>query len=222
MKLKKIASLALAGIMAVSMLAGCSTTGNEEENNNGENNEVVAASVADYANSLLSGAQKNVFEFKNSAELTAAVQKVAGDSEKYTSADIKTTYDHNGFYKSNDDLAAELKKELKLDFDNQETDGLADTDEKGTKTVGFVYDVSGKLTESSAVQLVIDYFAGATMSDDTYFPATIAGAGAAAGLKCDYTAEISAVKVNAPDTSKNSSWVVAIVVTQNAVEDATV
>ena len=218
MKLKKIASLALAGIMAVSMLAGCSTTGNEEENNNGENNEVVTASVADYANSLLTGAQKNVFEFKNSAELTAAVQKVAGDSEKYTSAEIKAAYDRVTFYLGNNELAAELKKELKLDFDNTNTDGLADTDEKGTKTVGFVYDVSGKLTESSAVQLVIDYFAGVTMSDDTYFPATIA----TAGLKCDYTAEISAVKVNAPDTSKNSSWVVAIVVTQNAVEDATV
>ena len=218
MKLKKIASLALAGIMAVSMLAGCSTTGNEEENNNGENNEVVAASVADYANSLLSGAQKNVFEFKNSTELTAAVQKIAGDSEKYTSADIKTAYDRVTFYSGNNDLAAELKKELKLDFDNTNTDGLTETNDEGTKTVGFVYDVSGKLTESSAVQLVIDFFAGETMSDDTYFPATIDNE----GLKCDYTAEISAVKVNAPDTSKNSSWVVAIVVTQNAVEDATV
>ena len=41
MKLKKIASLALAGIMAVSMLAGCSNEGNTPDNNE-EDNQVVA------------------------------------------------------------------------------------------------------------------------------------------------------------------------------------
>ena len=221
MKLKKIASLALAGIMAVSMLAGCS--GKTENNeNNGNQNQVTAATVADYANSLLSKEQKNVFEFENSADLTAALKKVAGDSEKFTSEDIKN-YSKQYVYGNSvvaDELAAELKKDLELNFSNDDNQkGLADTDKKGTKTVGFVYGVSGKLEQDTAVQLIINSWKG-TMNNDDYFPATISSS--TPKLDCDYTAEISAVKVTAPDDKDVSTWVVAIVVTQTAVEAANV
>ena len=223
MKLKKIASLALAGIMAVSMLAGCS--GKTENNeNNGNQNQVVAATVADYANSLLSKEQKNVFEFENSADLTAALKKVAGDSEKFTSDDIKD-YSKQYVYGNSvvaDELAAELKKDLELNFSNDDNQkGLADTDKKGTKTVGFVYGVSGKLEQDTAVQLVVNSWK-ATMNNDSYFPATITPTSGSIKLDCDYTAEISAVKVTAPDDKDVSTWVIAIVVTQTAVEAANV
>ena len=215
MKLKKIASLMLAGIMAVSMLAGCegkNTTSGDD--NKDEQNQVTAASVADYANSLLSDKQKSIFEFENSAELTTALQKVAGNSKKFTSDEIEKYKDA---YEREDvnALATELKNELKLDFDHGNTKGLASTTTKGTKTATWVYGVSGKLAEDAAVQLVVNSWAPATMNDDSYFPATISGK-----LDCDYAAEISAVKVTAPDDSKVSAWVVAIVVTQTAVEVA--
>ena len=222
MKLKKIASLALAGIMAVSMLAGCSGK-TENEENNGNQNQVTAATVADYANSLLSKEQKNVFEFENSADLTAALKKVASDSEKFNSDDIKgysELYAYNASIVAGE-LAAELKKDLELNFSNaSSTDqkGLATTNKKGTKTVGFVYGVSGKLEQDTAVQLVVNGWKTATMNNDDYFPATISSA----KLDCDYTAEISAVKVTAPDNKDVSTWVVAIVVTQTAVEAANV
>ena len=222
MKLKKIASLALAGIMAVSMLAGCSGK-TENEENNGNQNQVAAATVADYANSLLSKEQKNVFEFENSADLTAALKKVAGDSEKFTSDDIKS-YSELYVYGSSvvaSELAAELKKDLELNFSNADDQkGLADTNKKGTKTVGFVYGVSGKLEQDTAVQLVVNSWKG-TMNNDEYFPATITST-SGTKLDCDYTAEISAVKVTAPDDKDVSTWVVAIVVTQTAVEAANV
>ena len=217
MKLKKIASLALAGIMAVSMLAGCSDKNTTtDEGNKGDQNQVTAASVADYANSLLSDKQKSIFKFENSSELTAALQKVAGDSKKFTSDDIddyKDTYSWNDM--AVDELATELKKELELDFDHNNTKGLASTTAKGTKTATWVYGVSGKLAEDAAVQLVVNSWVPATMNGGTYFPATILNK-----LDCDYSAEISAVKVTAPDDSKVSAWVVAIVVTQTAVEVA--
>ena len=222
MKLKKIASLALAGIMAVSMLAGCSGK-TENEENNGNQNQVTAATVADYANSLLSKDQKNVFEFENSADLTAALKKVASDSEKFTSDDIEK-YSELYAYGADivvSELATELKKDLELNFSNADTDnqkGLTTTDKKGTKTVGFVYGVSGKLEQDTAVQLVVNSWKTVTMDNDTFFPATISSA----KLDCDYTAEISAAKVTAPDDKDVSTWVVAIVVTQTAVEAANV
>ena len=46
MKLKKIASLALAGVMAVSMLAGCSTTSTTPEGPNG-GDDVITTPVND-------------------------------------------------------------------------------------------------------------------------------------------------------------------------------
>ena len=214
MKLKKIASLMLAGVMAVSMLAGCegkNTTSGDD--NKDEQNQVTAASVADYANSLLSDKQKSIFEFENSAELTTALQKVAGNSKKFTSDDI-AIYKDAYQWKDISELATELKNELKLEFDHGNTKGLAETTAKGTKTATWVYGVSGKLAEDAAVQLVVNSWAPETMNNGSYFPATINK------LDCDYSAEISAVKVTAPDDSKVSAWVVAIVVTQTAVEVA--
>ena len=208
MKLKKIASLALAGIMAVSMLAGCSGK-TENEENNGNQNQVAAATVADYANSLLSKEQKNVFEFENSADLTAALKKVAGDSEKFTSDEISKYKDAYQITVV-DLLASNLKDEMKLDYDHGTYTQLATPADKGTKTAGFVYAVSGKLTEDAAVQLIINSWKSNINSN--MVPATYGK------LDCDYTAEISAAKVTAPDNKDASTWVVAIVVTQTAVE----
>ena len=210
MKLKKIASLALAGVMAVSMLAGCA---NKTEDKT-ENNQTVAATVADYANSLLSDAQKNVFQYKDSADLTAALQKVAGDSEKFTSTKIAG---YANSYKELPvaELSSALKDEMDYDYDafvSTENKGLANNNTKGTKSEVWVYGVSGKLEQDTAVQLVMNYFVGATMKDASYFPA------AKGNLKNDYTAEISAVKVTSPDDSTVSMWAVAIVVTQTATE----
>ena len=209
MKLKKIASLMLAGVMAVSMLAGCSGKGNNSGNKD-DQNQVVAASVADYANSLMSDSQKNVFKFKNSSELTAALQKVAGDSTKFKSSEIKTVYDAIKTTitdtQGNKDMTDALKDEMKLDQYGNEMAA-----QKDTHTAGYMYQVSGKLTQASAVQLIVKNFVEYVFVND-YFPAT------GNGVKCDYSAEISAVKVTAPDDSGNSAWVVAIVVTQTGVE----
>ena len=69
MKLKKIASLMLAGVMAVSMLAGCSTNGN---NNDKNEPEVPAAGISASVGSLLK-APKYV-TFADSSKLDAALK----------------------------------------------------------------------------------------------------------------------------------------------------
>ena len=88
MKLKKIASLMLAGVMAVSMLAGCQTG----SNGNGEEPEVPAVpSTSDAASSLhdnMIGTARRKSSPVANADLDAALKKAVdtyfqnGDFEK--------------------------------------------------------------------------------------------------------------------------------------------
>ena len=79
MKLKKIASLALAGVMAVSMLAGCSNGGNTNEGNTGnDNNTVVTPSttpVVEAVNKGQSASNSVKVNFTVNNSLDAALKK---------------------------------------------------------------------------------------------------------------------------------------------------
>ena len=78
MKLKKIASLALAGVMAVSMLAGCKSGANSGNDNNGENGgETVVTStpVVDAVNKGQSASNAAKVNFTVDSKLDAALQK---------------------------------------------------------------------------------------------------------------------------------------------------
>ena len=82
MKLKKIASLALAGVMALSMLAGCATTNDTGDDTNGVKPPVDDVTPASYSQTILDGAgsnAKSVMTAKDSDMLTAAVV-AAGES----------------------------------------------------------------------------------------------------------------------------------------------
>ena len=77
MKLKKIASLALAGVMAVSMLAGCSGNGSNGDNNNG-GNTVVEPGTSSIVTAFNDGQDKDnkvKVAFSSDASLDAALQK---------------------------------------------------------------------------------------------------------------------------------------------------
>ena len=77
MKLKKIASLMLAGVMAVSMLAGCSGKGNGGDNNNG-GNTVVEPSTSSIVKAFNDGQDEDnevKVTFSSDASLDAALKK---------------------------------------------------------------------------------------------------------------------------------------------------
>ena len=85
MKLKKIASLALAGIMAVSMLAGCSTTSvNPEPNPNPGNDEPTVSGYSQMLYNHLSYTAKKKVEPQDSNDvndaLAAAMKYAAGNT----------------------------------------------------------------------------------------------------------------------------------------------
>ena len=79
MKLKKIASLALAGIMAVSMLTACDTASNNGDDNQGDDTIVtpVDDSFATAINGELNTAEKNTLTITADASLEAMLNKVA-------------------------------------------------------------------------------------------------------------------------------------------------
>ena len=98
MKLKKIASLALVGIMAVSMLAGCKDGGNGGEN--GGTGELTPSST--YTSTVMSSADATtqaLFKVGASSQLDGAVNYVAANftyqdaSNKSTLTTIKDTTD---------------------------------------------------------------------------------------------------------------------------------
>ena len=79
MKLKKIASLVLAGVMAVSMLAGCSNKGTENNGTNDQEQTTTASSLSSELRKALSNdAMRKVTAISNSkldAALEDAVEK---------------------------------------------------------------------------------------------------------------------------------------------------
>ena len=109
MKLKKIASLALAGIMAVSMLTAC---GEGTSNNGDDNDDTVVVpvddSLATAVNSELSAKVKNTLPITADANLEAALKAVA---DKIATADLK----NNKFIVSSD--AKDVRHLMGLDDD---------------------------------------------------------------------------------------------------------
>ena len=229
MKLKKIASLALAGIMAVSMLAGCKDGTNQEEPSS--SSQVPATTnVVTYANDALSGAEKGVFTFKSSSELDTILQAAANDKSKFTSQDIIDVYDDvkaNWCDDSKNDLAKAVKGKVQdnaivvTNFKNS----VAANGGKDQKIVR-VFTASGALDEKTAVNMVIDAFNtanGDTVINKTNYPEAVKkDATTAASYDAEYAGEISAVKVTSNDNTAKTSWVVAIVVTQSVTEAANV
>ena len=86
MKLKKIASLALAGVMVVSMLTACDTASNNGDDNQGDDTIVtpVDDSFATAINGELNTAEKNTLTITADASLEAMLNKVADKFDNHS------------------------------------------------------------------------------------------------------------------------------------------
>ena len=213
MKLKKIASLALAGIMAVSMLAGCKD-GTSQEDPSSSSQVPTTSNAAEYANYMLSDMEKAIFAFNSSSTLNEALNASAGNVDKLNDNDVESIYSNGtGVYtKLNDELTdarAELVKKFsgKSVVDNFITVPTLD----GDRVTVNLYGVSGKVTEEEAVKSAVNKFiADVGAVNNTNYPAH------SGNFNCEYTAEISTLKVASRQHPDKSAWTVAIVVTQTA------
>ena len=221
MKLKKFAALALAGMMAVSMLAACSdktTTGEEEDN------QIVATSDAvTYANDALSASMKEHATFKANPTLDGWVKDIATNTDNLSADQIKTAYkDYTKVTFTSNDAQNTLRTKLKEKLmDSNVIWGSFNTvftsapENKDSQCSSLVYVLSGVLDEKSAVQMAVN---AATVNAATQLPLEIENN----KYTCEYSPEISALRVTNESLTGESAWVVAIVVTQTVTEAANV
>ena len=80
MKLNKIASLALAGIMAVSMLAGCGEgNGNGNSGSSSENTNTTAGYSSTLAENLSAAAKEDYITYQDNSADAAALEDALGN-----------------------------------------------------------------------------------------------------------------------------------------------
>ena len=217
MKLKKIASLMLAGIMAVSMLAGCKsgTTTDDEKNPT----TPATPSVVTYANDALNAAQKEVFTFKANAELDTILKDVATSADNFNSKKIETifkSFDVHSSIAEASDVSTFMKGKVSDKLSGQRVDTFGElktlpADEASQKVVQ-VLSISGGIEEEVAVKKMVKAYA--EYIDEEHMPRNVAG------YACTYSADISVVKVASPEHTDNTAWVMAVVVTQNVTKTA--
>ena len=164
MKIKKIASLMLAGVMAVSMLAGCSTANVEPEQP--ENPETPASSAAvDTLYSELTGSAKVMVTPVANSELDNALRDVVNKYWDYNSgADYGIL--GNGFNKIGYDYLTDvrggrigdaLKSAVKANYnDISDEKGFSDAYDSNDRTVVEVYAIAASTSDEYALELLAE------------------------------------------------------------------
>lgn len=212
MKLKKIASLALAGVMAVSMLAGCSTASNGG-NNGGEGEGEGEGTVVSGYSSVLGEALKNVdcikdkdyITFQDNAADEAALQTAVDAVEAEALEDYATTWGANLITGDNGDFYGDTSKRMEKIFVNGAK--ISDNDLKSgdiamawyagynngpndhSKFIntsakdGVLYVVNGAVTVEQAVKMVAEKIEG-QLKDKNALPETNAAPTNCEGDSC--------------------------------------
>ena len=142
MKLKKIASLMLAGVMAVSMLTACGSNGNTGNGNNGNENPdptPATTSVVDAVNKGQSADNAVKIDFTVNSELDNALAKAV--SVYGNDADENFTIDNNNRPVIISEVAGAITRMTGLESVS------ANPDNPGYTSVGWV-DRNGFLTET--------------------------------------------------------------------------
>ena len=221
MKLKKIASLALAGIMAVSMLAGCGEAASSEPTNP----VTPVTGAAAYANENLGNLDGDI-EFSDASWLNSKLNDIATNAGNFAAGDASTAYSIAWAYANATSAYQHTTMDGKLDDYMTENGYVLVTSfattgtNTNTNTWNGVYVVSGKLDEESAIKAVMSTVNSALRPATTtdYMPATTTINGAV--YNCEYTGEISALRVTNSSLSGESAWAVAVVINRNVEKSA--
>ena len=203
MKLKKIASLMLAGIMAVSMLAGCKSDTTTDDGNTDV--KPVDSSFAAKINDELDDNQKAIVTFKADSTLESALNKAAGMIDV---AELKV---NAAGWLANGNVLKSFTEMVDADG-NSFTTVFEDNDEDQTGAAILV--VPGNLTEKGMTEAVVD-----VLDDQIKTGVLPNGYNGAKYYKYTYEGKIAVVKVDSND-GKVSAYVVGIVIDQTATEIA--
>ena len=222
MKLKKIASLMLAGIMAVSMLAGCKSGDNGQKP--GNQDEDPTPSINNASTVLYDGLNKeaqNRLTVVSNPDLDKAL---ADGVETFISDSYVMTYFRNGGvdkFGTGDDLYKSVANALDADVAD-----LAFTDQnKDDETSVVIFVVGGGVSEKNALNTIIDRLDNGALSQtgaETNLP-TFGKVGTPAPANNNYSysytvsASVVSKSVNAMATDMSATFV-AVAVTKTATE----
>ena len=196
MKLKKIASLMLAGIMAVSMLAGCKTADNGGNGGEGEGDVTPTSTTASVLRENLNGRAKRDVTAVSDGDLDATLQKAV--DTYYTSAmynKYRWIFDITDD-KSGDVREDELGKAVIGDNKSSITEINNKTDDK-TVTAVEVYVVNSSVSDAYLLEQLGKKLSDCFDGDDDY--PTMSG-----DQVYDYDYEIAASIVTVDGNDKNN------------------
>ena len=223
MKLKKIASLMLAGVMAVSMLAGCGESSSSSSSEPTNPVTPVATGIADAVNAARNDYAKNALKltYNESSSLAEILQTVAQDKYGKDSKAVKEIAGPDGYADAveakNSDMYSKISSKLaggavEADWTNVAT--LA----KGTHKYVRIFTVGGNYSIQAAGNMIAANATGASELNSLVDKMPLHDNNADPNLKASYTADIAAVKVTSNVDSKVNAWVIAVVYTQTVAE----
>ncbi len=206
MKLNKVLALALSGVMAVSMLAGCSgNSGNGGQN--GEGDVIVTPSTG--AAAILNNEQDKV-EFTNvsSSELQQAATDLLA-SDLSVKAQLGCLTDGNALY----DRLKALGVENMTNTWNTFGDNI---DEEETKVVTIIFDMSGAYSMDEVVKRIAQNIDG----DANIRDKVVMDSGNGVVRTYSYTGTVSTVTATSIDGVQSANYVMVTVTESVDVQDA--
>ena len=228
MKLKKIASLMLAGVMAVSMLAGCGEGSSSSSSEPTNPVTPVATGIAGAVNAARNDYAKNSLKltYNESSSLAEILQTVAQDKYGKDSKAVKEIAGPDGYADAveakNSDMYSKISSKLaggavEADWTNVAT--LA----KGTHKYVRIFTVGGNYSIQAAGNMIATSATDGTPANGRDLNGLVdtmklENTASKPNLKASYTADIAAVKVTSNVDSKVNAWVVAVVYTQTVAE----
>ncbi len=153
MKLKKIASLMLAGVMAVSMMTACSGKSADDTEEKPPVVDPVDDTFAASVNDLLSTEQKNVITFTNDATLNGVLAKVAPTIDSWNLMTFNMGAGHVFVTDAQD-----MRHLLGIDRNNSMVFGRLFSDKATSVTkAADIFVVDGSYTEEGVAEFVAKY-----------------------------------------------------------------
>ena len=225
MKLKKIASLMLAGVMAVSMLAACGES-------NSTTTPVVPPVDDDTATSAISAAlndqlfskQADLLSFESNSKLASLLDRIAEDDEDF---EIRDTLVWGAGRPTllNPVVDVDVNDIVDAAFNGTNpavvmTNADIDVDHDDNRAYLYVYTVDGSMQDVDQIaRAVMNGVFGNGLQDHVYDVAGIVNEGTVPEqTDYEYKGYAEMVKIT-NDNSSDTAWVVAVLVEQHAVSN---
>ena len=161
MKLKKIASLMLAGVMAVSMLAGCNgkteTKPEGEDNNGGTTSSGYSAMLGEKAAETLKKADKDkLFTFADDTDEQKALEKVIRD--KVSQQQILNFVENSNVSKLSSDGDVTTAFGKAIGWNREYNGNFVMTDTINTREIGDVWVANGDISMDNVMSKIFEEY----------------------------------------------------------------